>query len=374
MGNMNKSLSITAGAALALSLSAAAAPVRVLIFNPCGPGGYIHPISQITPQIKKMLLNPAGANLQNPLIPPDGFTVDSLGSATQNGTTTDGHNLILALPKTDVIICNNNTSFTGLFTPTDQKAFLEWAQAKGTGAIPGHGVVAFHGATDDNGNWPEKITFFGGKFTNHTTAPAGVLADSTPSTVADPHFQALSAGIAKSITVTDEWYSYQSAPRSIPGIKILSTLNEATYSPASRMGDHPISWYRAPENGGRMYYTGAGHDWVYFRDTYWLRRQLYNGILWASGWSPISTAKFIDTKAPGARNNLSQIQGTSLVVAVDREGAHTVEIRGLDGKRVAMERGTGKLSHTFANLKPNAVYAVVVNTPREKSRQLIKTR
>ncbi|MDB5105982.1 MAG: hypothetical protein JWP91_3671 [Fibrobacteres bacterium] len=367
MVDISRFLSVSVGSALALSVAASAAPIRVLMFNPCGPGGYIHPISQQTPLIKKMLLNPAAANLQNPVIPPDGFTVDSLGSATQNGTTTDGHNLIVALATHDVVVCVNNTAFTGLFTPTDQKAFLAWAAEKG------HGVVAFHGATDDNGNWPEKITYFGGKFTTHTTAPVMVLADSTPANVADKNFQALSLGIPKSLTVTDEWYSYQSAPRAIPGIKVLSTLNEATYNPDSKMGDHPISWFRAPENGGRLYYTGAGHDWQYFRDTYWLRRQMYNGILWASGWSPSSTAKFIDPK-PGALNSSSQVSGSSLLVNVDRAGAHAVEIRGLDGKRVAMEKGAGKRSYTFTNLKPNSVYALLVSTPREKTRQLIKTR
>jgi type 1 glutamine amidotransferase len=369
MRKLHKVLSISLGLPLALSLSASAAPIRVLMFNPCGPGGFIHPISQITPQVKKMLLNPAAANLQNPVIPTDGFTVDSLGSSTQNGTTTDGHNLILALPTHDVVVCVNNTAFTGLFSTTDQKAFLDWAQAKG------HGVVAFHGATDDNGNWPEKITYFGGKFTTHTTAPVALLADSTPANSTDPNFQAINAGLAKSYTITDEWYSYQSQPRALPGIHILSTLNEATYTPDSKMGDHPISWYRAPDNGGRLYYTGAGHDWVYFRDTYWLRRQLYNGILWASGWSPASSTKFIDKK-PGqaSQNNLSQVAGSSLLVSVDREGSHVVEIRGLDGKRAGMERGFGKKSYTFANLKPNSVYAVIVSTSREKTRQLIKTR
>lgn len=337
------------------------------MFNPCGPGGYIHPISQQTPLIKKMLLNPAAANLQNPVIPPEGFTVDSLGPATQNGTTTDGHNLILALPTHDVVVCVNNTAFTGMFSVTDQKAFLAWAAEKG------HGVVAFHGATDDNGNWPEKITYFGGKFTTHTTAPVGVLADSTPSNATDVNFQAINAGLAKSYTITDEWYSYQSAPRAIPGIHVLTTLNEATYSPDSKMGDHPISWYRASDGGGRLYYTGAGHDWVYFRDTYWLRRQMYNGILWASGWtagSSVSETK----KNPQFDAGNAQVSGTSLTVSVFRDGPNTVEIHSLDGKCMAIKHGRGAQSYTISGLKSNTVYAVLTITKGEKNRQLITTR
>lgn len=376
MGYIKRRLSFSIRMALALSPcligfgEASANPVRVVIFSTCA--GYIHPISQQVPLIKKMLLDPAAANLQNPVIPTEGFTVDSIGSATVNGTTSDGHALILALPTHDVVVCANNTRFTQLFTTTDQKAFMDWAQAKG------HGVVAYHGATDDpNTTWPEKITFFGGKFTSHSTGKAGVLADTTPSNATNPDFLALNAGLEKSYTITDEWYSYQSQPRTLPGIQILSTLNEATYAPTDKMGDHPISWYRAPVGGGRMYYTGAGHDWTYFRDTYWLRRQIYNGILWASGYTAASRvieAGPMPGSFPGSNpiERLSQGSGSGLTVTIDRDGSHVVEICGLDGKQAALRRGRGKQAYTFANLKSNSVYAVLVSTSSGKTRQLIK--
>ena len=356
----------TSIAALGLAAAAQAAPIRVLLFNPCGPGGFIHPISQQTPLLKKMLLNPAQANLNNPLIPPDGFTVDSLGAATKNGTTDDGHALVLALATHDVVVCMNNTQFSGLFTTADRAAFLAWAKQKG------HGVVAFHGATDDNDTWPDKVTFFGGKFTTHTTAPVDVHNDSLPANTGDEGFKAINAGIDKVTKVTDEWYSYQSAPRTIPGIKVLSTLNEGTYSPSSRMGDHPISWYRNPPDGGRMYYTGAGHDWVYFRDTYWLRRQMYNGILWASGYS---AGVAIESKRTGrATFGTAEASGSSITVNVTREGSHSVAISDLQGRKVAARTGKDGHVYAFNGLKPNSVYAVLVTTPKDKIRQLVTTR
>src|SRR5882724_6064256 len=100
-----------------LATGLAAASIRVVIFNTCGPSSFVHPIAQQTPLIKKMLLNPAAANLQNPVIPSEGITVDSVGTAAHGGTE-DGHNLILALPTHDVVICANNTDFSKLFTTT----------------------------------------------------------------------------------------------------------------------------------------------------------------------------------------------------------------------------------------------------------------
>lgn len=321
----------------------------------------------MTPAIKKMLLDPAAANLQNPVIPTVGFTVDSIGPATNGGNNTDGHNLITALATHDVLVCLNNTGFSYMFSTADRTAFLTWAAAKG------HGVVGFHGVTDDNGDWPEKITFFGGKFTTHATGNATVIGDTTASNSTDPNFQAINAGIPKTLSVTDEWYSYQSAPRAIPGIHVLSTLNEATYPVTSKMGDHPISWYRVSDTGGRMYYTGAGHLPDYFISTYWLRRQIYNGILWASGWS--ASSKVHETlHDPRTAANRTEVSGTALTVSIFREGPHSVEIRSLDGKRVSMMRGQGAQTHTFSGLKSGSVYAVLTVTRNEKTRQLVTTR
>jgi hypothetical protein len=126
------------------------------------------------------------------------------------------------------------------------------------------------------------------------------------------------------------------------------------------------------EGGGRFYYTGAGHAVNNFKENYWLRRQLYNAVLWSSGWTPPSRIQ-LNGNNPGlnALGGQTRVSAASLSVTVDREGAHAVEICGLDGKRVALEKGVGKMPHTFANLKPHSVYAVLVSSPHEKTRQLI---
>jgi hypothetical protein len=73
-------------------------------------------------------------------------------------------------------------------------------------------------------------------------------------------------------------------------------------------------------------------------------------------------------------HRLKRTSGSTITISIDREGSHLIEICGLNGKRVALERGVGKRSHPFAGLRPNSVYAVLVSTPHEKTRQLIKTR
>jgi type 1 glutamine amidotransferase len=359
--------------ALAVAVSTHAAPIRVVFFNSCGPNGFIHTISQQTPLLEKMLLSPATENLQNPIIPADGFTVDSIGPALQNGNTGDGHKLILALPDHDVVVCVSNSNFAGLFNTEDQKAFLAWARRKG------HGVVALHAATMDNGVWPEKIEYFGADYIGWNPAKAQILRDTTPGNSEDPNFSALNAGLETAYTVNDEWMSFRSQPRSVPGIHVVTTLNEATYTPAFKMGDHPISWYRAPADSGRFFYNAAGHDWQYIRDDYWLRRQIYNGILWASGWVPASTTTLqgltmeLQESRRSADSEPAQVAGNVITVSISRDGPHEMTIFGLDGKRVSLERGRGARSYTVSHLKPNSVYLVLVSAGTERTRQLVKT-
>jgi len=138
----------------------------------------------------------------------------------------------------------------------------------------------------DNGLWPEKTEYFGAEYSGWKSAGAQVLEDSTPGNFQDPHFLILHNGLDSQYTVLDEWMSFKTQPRSVPGIHVVTTVNEATYNPEDflAMKDHPISWYRVSDLGGRFYYNAGGHDWTPYRDNYPFRRQLYNGILWASGW------------------------------------------------------------------------------------------
>jgi uncharacterized protein len=63
---------------------------------------------------------------------------------------------------------------------------------------------------------------------------------------------------------TDEWYSFAKSARQ-PGVTVLATLDEGTYSPKGmfgsdlRMGkDHPIVWTHCIGKG-RAFYSALGH-------------------------------------------------------------------------------------------------------------------
>ena len=350
------------------SLLAAAAPIRVLLYGGCGQSGYVHvTIASGNVILKTMLLDPVGAGLKNPVIPSQGFTVDIMGPAAAPtggvGTTDDGHNLILALPKYDVLVLNSNTAIGNLLTVTDKQVFLNWAST--------HGIVGMHAAADSHNVWASWDSLTGGLFTTHVLTMGTVREDSIASNVNDPAFKEINAGLDKSYSFNEEWYSYQTTPRTKPGVHVTYTLDENTYTPINRMGDHPFSWYRISPAGGRFFYTGGGHIKELFTVNYWFRRQAYNAILWAAGVQPVSITSLPDKAPQGIGPALAA--GAEITVSFSKPGPHEVDIMSLDGKRVAKDRLTGIQSRTFSHLKPNSVYVVRTSSGKDRTRQLIKT-
>jgi type 1 glutamine amidotransferase len=78
--------------------------------------------------------------------------------------------------------------------------------------------------------------------------------------------------------LTDEWYNFQSNPRS--NVHVVAALDEASYT-GGDMGDHPIVWYHDYE-GGRAWYTGLGHSEGLYVDPQFVDH-LLGGIFWATG-------------------------------------------------------------------------------------------
>ena len=345
--------------------AAQAAPVRVLIWQMCGTSGYIHAaINSGSPRLAAILKNPAAANLGAGLvIPPEGFTVDILGAAAgANGTTEDGRALITALATHDVLILNNNTALGNLFSTADRAVFLNW--------ISKHGVLGFHGAADSHKVWPSWDSATGGLFTTHGVAVAKVILDSTPASVSDPSFAQINAGVPKSASFNEEWYSYQTNPRNAPGVKVAATLDEASYTPTSRMGDHPISWYRENEAGGRFFYSGIGHMQEIFLENQWFRRQAYNAVAWAARITPTTSTISLEGPVRGADAKVSR---TAITVAFPDGGRRTVELADLHGRRIARETGIQAGSHVFQGLRPHSLYVLAVSTKDGISRRLIAT-
>lgn len=76
----------------------------------------------------------------------------------------------------------------------------------------------------------------------------------------------------------EEWYSWDKSPR--PNVHVLAGVDENTYSPKTKMGDHPVVWtnehYKA-----RNIYSFMGHHLELF-DNPAFNTLFRNSILWAA--------------------------------------------------------------------------------------------
>jgi cytochrome c len=83
-------------------------------------------------------------------------------------------------------------------------------------------------------------------------------------------------------TRADEWYNFRTDPSD--EVHVLAALDEGSYSPGGGMGsEHPISWCH-DYDGGRAWYTGAGHTPESYREDLFLDH-LLGGIEAAAGAS-----------------------------------------------------------------------------------------
>lgn len=115
----------------------------------------------------------------------------------------------------------------------------------------GRGWVGVHSATDTEYEWPFYQELVVAHFARHPAIqPATVHVDDAghPATATAP----------SPWPATDEWYDFRANPRDTSGVRVLLTIDEATYSGGTMGADHPLAW--AHERlGGRAFYTALGH-------------------------------------------------------------------------------------------------------------------
>lgn len=136
----------------------------------------------------------------------------------------------------------------------------------------GNGYVGIHSASDTEYDWPWYGGLVGAYFSNHPSIQPGTIHvedRSHPST----------ASLPETWLRTDEWYDFRTNPRGT--VRVLATLDEASYSGGGMGTDHPISWYHEYD-GGRAWYTAGGHTVESFSEPLFLEHIL-GGILDAAG-------------------------------------------------------------------------------------------
>ncbi len=136
----------------------------------------------------------------------------------------------------------------------------------------GGGYAGIHAASDTEYEWPWYGDLVGAYFARHPQiqpATMNVEDGTHPST----------AHLADTWTRTDEWYDFQSNPRT--RVNVLLTLDENTYSGGGMGADHPIAWFH-DFDGGRAWYTGGGHTTATYAEPDF-RAHLIGGIRYAAG-------------------------------------------------------------------------------------------
>lgn len=184
-----------------------------------------------------------------------GFAVDSTEEAARfNSATLSRYKVIVFLNTTgDILDANQKTAF---------ERYIH----------SGGGFVGIHSASDTEYRWPWYGRLVGTWFASHPQIQPATLHIEDPS---HPSTKGLPALWER----TDEWYNFRSNPRA--AVKVLATLDEATYSGGAMGADHPITWCQDVD-GGRSWYTAMGHTKESYAEPLF-RLHLLGGIESAAG-------------------------------------------------------------------------------------------
>lgn len=186
---------------------------------------------------------------------------------TENGAVFDS----TRLSAFDVVVWLNTTG--DVLSATQEAAFQAFVEAGG-------GYVGVHAAADTEHEWGWYGELLGTRFENHPNFPNVREATVVIEDAAHP----ATAFLPKRWTWRDEWYNFETNPRSVPGIRILATVDEATYTGSTMGDDHPIVWC-AERGQGRMFYTALGHPSTSFEDPIFVRH-VEEAIVWAGRLAP----------------------------------------------------------------------------------------
>jgi type 1 glutamine amidotransferase len=236
---------VNAAAPPAAGARAAAAPFKVLVFS--RTTGFRHDSI------------PAGIAAIQQLGAQNNFTV----TATEDDTQFTDANLAQYAAVIFLSATGDPVS-----TQPEKDAFQRYIEHGG-------GYVGIHAAADSGYTWAWYGSLVGAYFKQHP-APA-------PATVnVEDHTHPSTAGLPNTYTHTDEWYDFQTNPRS--QVHVLTSVDDNSY-PGSTMGaDHPTTWCHNYD-GGRAWYTGMGHTIESYTEPNFLHL-LLGGIQTAAGALP----------------------------------------------------------------------------------------
>jgi hypothetical protein len=390
--SIKKILGITAMLALTSTVFAQVPgkdrPIRVGQYKGTGQGRYWHTnIHTSGLQLAAILASPKTTGLGDTtglIVPTAGFTFTEFGLPTGTGTPTAAQRdaFVAALDTLDVVIISCFVDIgNSISAGAPRTALMNHIQNKG--------YIAAHATTDSYGTWAGLDSIHAARFQNHPSSDRNgrLRLDSLDLSYneGDSAWKFLNRSLADT-TFLEEWFSFTTngnVIRAYPGVKVTVNIDESSYNGglggARAMGtDHPMSWYRKLPTGGRFFYTAVGHRaniWQGGAQPRFLRRQLYNAILWTAKYD--SVASVVSVQAPRGSSMKSSdfsrlsVSPSALTVTLIPGGSHSVELMTVDGKRVALQQGEGsEKAYNFTGLRAG-VYAVSVATTQGRSSRLV---
>src|SRR6056297_2336568 len=199
---------------------------------------------------------PSGIAAINKLGTENGFVVDT----TKNAALFTDENL----KQYSTVIFLSTTG--NVLDHYQEAAFERYIQAGG-------GFVGIHAAADAEYDWGWYNTLVGAQFLSH---PSG-----TPEAdflITDNTFGATKHFNDSVWHRADEIYNYKKIN---PDVNVLMTVDETSYEGGENGDNHPFAWYHEFD-GGRAFYTGAGHTSESFTEDFFLQHVL-GGIQYAIG-------------------------------------------------------------------------------------------
>lgn len=142
-------------------------------------------------------------------------------------------------------------------------------------AMPGRSWVGIHAAGCMRTDWAFGVKLLGG--VSWVSHPAQQNATFLIEDTQHP----ITAGVAPSFRIRDEWYEFSGNPR--PNVHVLGKVDESTYTQNRSQGDHPLIWTNPLFD--RAVYISVGHDPADWSHAEYLKI-VRNALAWAK---PVST-------------------------------------------------------------------------------------
>lgn len=266
------------------------------------------------------------------------------------------------------------------------KAALE-AYVKGSG-----GLVMVHSAQDFIANWPWITnalvqTFYGPHGINQ---PKANLAHDIEGTLHGSETRGIFTGLTAPSAFLDEFYSFRKSPRGSPGVTILATVDEKSFSKSveAPMGeDHPVVWTKE-EGLGHVVNFSLGHSWstnnVFAAKGAYLKWLLYGVLRYVAGdFTGCTDDRFLEYSPDATRSDpaacktvlanslgggsvevgglsiLREERNRSLRIKVRAGGIHEVTLRDVSGRPVHRRHGTGPAEFFLPLPTSGGIYFVV---------------